>query len=158
MRKLIVAGIIWFFLLIAWSCYQKYDTDTVIQSPLNDGISPELVKVFTEIQPIYQEIEEIHRVIGPLDTKIYDAMEREKEILSELKVITDPDEKRKLSQEFQSIRTLELEMASEVLKLQDEAKPLETEMLRILSENGFQSLREFETMHINTYKTWTLKQ
>ena len=91
-------------------------------------------------------------------TSKYITMEREKEILSKLNTITDSDERWKLSQEFQSLRKLELEIGAEMLKFQDQVKPFKTEFIRILSEYGFQSLREFETMHIKSYKTWISEQ
>ena len=163
MRKLIFAGIIAVLSMIAWACYMQYDKKKFIEelsqepppkqqvnsttkdsreTPSDSGISPELIKVFTEIQPIYKHIEEIVRVLAPLDRQIYNNMERQEDILSELKTITNPEVGRKLSEEFESLNKLEHEIGSEMLKLQDKLIPLETELKRILSEYGFHSQRE----------------
>ena len=128
------------------------------QTPSDNGISPELIKVFTEIQPIYKHMEEIVRVLAPLDRQIYNNMERQEDILSELKTITNPDVGRKLSEEFDSLNKLEHEIGAKMLKLQDKLIPFEIELKRILSEHGFHSQREFETTHHKTYKTWVSKQ
>lgn len=133
---------------------REVDASDPGQTPSNNEISPELIKVFTEIQPIYKEMEGIVREIVPLDRGIYNAMERQEEILSELKTIVNPDEKWKLSEEFESLIKLEQEIGAKMLKLQDKLIPFETELKRILSEYGFQSQREFETVHIKTYKAW----
>lgn len=130
------------------------------QIPSDNGISPELIKVFTEIQPIYDQIEEIMSELTPRYWKMRDIRMRKEAIESELETVTNPDEGIKLSKEFESLTKLEQEIGSEVLKFQDnKLTPLETELKRILlDEYGFLSQREFEKTHMKTYKTWVSEQ
>ena len=124
----------------------------------DNRFSPELIKVFTEIRPIYKEMEEIVSELAPLNREMHKIMKRKQNVFSEINTITDPDEKWKLSEEYQSLTKLEQETGSEMLKLQDKLKPYETELKRILSEHGFQSQREFEKTHHKSYKTWVSGQ
>ncbi len=124
------------------------DDQDHVQTPSDNGISPKLIKVFAQIQPIYEGMEEIVSELAPLNRQIYKTMERKEAISSEIKMITDPDVGRKMSEEFESLSKLEQEIGTEMLKLQDKLVPLQIELKRILSEHGFRSQREFEITHI----------
>ena len=128
------------------------------QTPSDNGISPELIKVFTEIKPIYKEMEEIVSKLVPRNRQMHKIRIRKQAIWSELETVTDPDKGIKLSKELESLTKLEQETGSEMLKLQDKLTPFETELKRILNEYGFQSQREFESTYMKTYKTWVSEQ
>ncbi len=79
MQKHIVVVILTVFSVITWACYLQHDTSEFIEmlsqehtptQQIND-ISPELIEVFTKIQPIYKDMEQIYNVLAPLDKQIY---------------------------------------------------------------------------------------
>lgn len=137
---------------------REVDASVLGQTPSDNGISPELIKVFKEIQPIYKEMEEIVSKIAPLNRQMQKTRVLKQAIWSELETVKDPDEGKKLSEELESLTQLEQEAGSKMLKLQGKLIPSENKLKRILSEYGFRSQREFETNHIETYKTWVSEQ
>lgn len=128
------------------------------QTTSNNGISPELKKVFTEIRPIYKQMKEIVNKMRQGNDQIARISQQQQNILSEVDSIDDEKRKGELQEEYNASIKLERELGLAIIKLQDDLIPFETELRQILSENGFQSQLEFERTHMKTYETWVSEQ
>ncbi len=128
------------------------------QTAENTGISPMLQKMFTEIHPYYQQIEEINRELIPLHNLLTDNSDRQQEILFEQAKTTDAEKKRELHAEFAANTEFSQKIGPTVLKLQDEVNLLGSEVDRILNEYGFESEIDFYDKHWNTYESWKSEQ
>ncbi len=128
------------------------------QTPDGTGISPELKKVFSEYHNLYKKSEELSLVLGPLITQSVELSQRLTVIGQELSAAKDEATRRKVQSEWDAIdkwmeeegpRTFKLQF-----KLQDEARQLASERLRIINAYGFATEKDFLKAHRKDYETW----
>ena len=128
------------------------------QTPEGTGISPELKKVFSEYHNLYKESEELSYVLGPLIIRSVEMSQRLTVIGQELSAARDEATKRKIRAEWAAINKLIEEDESGTFKLQfklqDEARQLASERLRIINAYGFETEKDFLKAHRNDYETW----
>lgn len=124
------------------------------QTPEETEISLELKKVFSEYHNLYQKSEELSLVLAPLITRSVEDAHRLAVIGQELSAARDEATRRKVQAEWDAIDKWTEEEGPGIFKLQDEARYLASERLRIINEYGFETEKDFLRAHRKDYETW----
>ena len=116
--------------------------DVLESSQTSDGtkLSPEIVALYTDLQPLYDEYAIASWEYMQVMTKMHESVNRKKEITQELEATSDPETERTLRVELKELQTWITANYSTYQELNNEAVRRNDVMKTFLKSRGYSSV------------------
>lgn len=121
------------------------------QTPADIELSPEVVALYTDFQPFYEEYAKIGLEYSQVMTKMHEIAERKKEITQELKATSNPETEQALRDELKELKAWIDANYSTYRALHDETYRRNDAMETFLKSRGYSSRQDFDW---ETFFTW----
>jgi hypothetical protein len=121
------------------------------QTPADTELSPEVVALYTDLQPLYDEYTIVGLEYMQVMTKMHESVERKKEITQELNATSNPETEQALRIERKQLQTWIDANYSTYRELRDETDRRVDAMETFLNSRGYSSRDDFDW---KTFFTW----